>query len=70
MATIRAVGDALVCLVNRADLNGTGFQIGQRLPTSLEDPAETMKCGERASVGGLPAGGVVHIDGRVSKAQR
>jgi site-specific DNA recombinase len=37
-----AQGEALARLVDRVDLAGSGFKLVLRLPTSLEDPAETL----------------------------
>jgi site-specific DNA recombinase len=37
-----ASGEALVRLVHRVELTGSGFKLALRLPTSLEDPADTL----------------------------
>jgi site-specific DNA recombinase len=37
-----ALGETLARLVERVDLTGSGFRLALRLPTSLEDPSETL----------------------------
>ena len=41
-AKVHAPGQTLARLVDRVDLTGSGFKLALRLPTSPEDPADTL----------------------------